>query len=79
VLRVGDEQLAGIMDGGGYLAPHALTSWTVVFYVEDTDATLDQVLELGGGVRRPAHDSPYGRLATVEDPMGAKFALISGG
>jgi predicted enzyme related to lactoylglutathione lyase len=78
MLQVGDEQLAGIMDGGGYLAAHAPTSWTVVFSVEDTDATVDQVLELGGAVQRPAHDSPYGRLATVEDPMGAKFALISG-
>ena len=66
------------MDGGGYLASDAVTSWTVVFSVADTDACAAQVLELGGGVRRPAHDSPYGRLATVADPMGATFALISG-
>jgi uncharacterized protein len=78
MLQVGGEQLAGIMDGDSYLAADAPTSWTVVFSVADTDAAVAQVLELGGGIRRPAHDSPYGRLATVEDPMGAKFALISG-
>ncbi len=78
-LVAGDEQLAGIMDGGGYLATDAATSWTVVFSVEDTDATVDAIVALGGGVLRPADDSPYGRLATVTDPTGARFALISRG
>jgi uncharacterized protein len=78
-LVAGDEQLAGIMDGGDYLAPDVATSWTVVFSVEDTDASVAAVLALKGAVLRPADDSPYGRLATVADPMGARFALISGG
>jgi uncharacterized protein len=78
MLQVGDEPLAGIMDSAGSLEAHVPTSWTVVFSVEDTDASVEQVLALGGRVRRPAHASPYGRLATVEDPLGAKFALISG-
>jgi uncharacterized protein len=77
MLQVGDEQLVGIMDGSSYLAAGETTSWTVVFSVANTDATVAQVLELGGALGRAAQDSPYGRLATVKDPMGARFALIS--
>ena len=71
-LVAGDEQLAGIKDASGTLAPEVAPSWTVVFCVTDTDATVGVVEALGGSVLRPASDSPYGRLATVTDPMGAK-------
>lgn len=45
----------------------------------DTDESLAQAVSLGGAVVSPATDSPYGRLATVSDPTGATFALVSGG
>ena len=76
-LKVGEEELAGIMDGAKSLPDGVAAHWTIVFSVEDTDATTDQVVSLGGSVVNPPADSPYGRLATVSDPMGAGFALVS--
>ena len=38
---------------------------------------LDRVVELGGSVTVPAVDSPYGRLATVADPTGGAFRVVS--
>ena len=37
---------------------------------------LATVVELRGSVRRPAVDTPYGRLASVIDPTGAPFNLM---
>ena len=77
-LRVGDEELAGIMDAATFLPDGVPAHWTIVFAVADTDASLAQVVTLGGAVVVPAADSPYGRLATVSDPTGATFSLVSG-
>lgn len=77
-LKIGEEDLAGIMDGKRHLPQGAVSRWTVVFAVTETDAAVAQVVAFGGSVRIAAADSPYGRLATVVDPTGAVFALISG-
>jgi hypothetical protein len=71
VLSHGEDQLAGIMDGGEDLA------WDVYIWTNDADATLARAGELGGKVTRPAEDTPYGRLATVRDPCGARFKLMA--
>ena len=47
------------------------------FRVDDTDAALKQVAALGGTVTEPAQDTPYGRLAAVLDPTGARFKLMA--
>jgi uncharacterized protein len=44
--------------------------------VGDTDEAVARVVGLGGPVLAPAHDSAHGRVATVADPEGARFALI---
>ena len=46
------------------------------FAVDDADAAVEKVTELGGSVLRPPMDMPYGRHADVADPQGAMFALI---
>jgi uncharacterized protein len=71
ILAHGEDTLAGIMDGG---EDHA---WSVYFWTQDADATLAKAAELGGTVVRPAEDTPYGRLATVADPNGARFKLMA--
>jgi predicted enzyme related to lactoylglutathione lyase len=43
--------------------------------VGDTDTAVARVESLGGSVITPAEDTPYGRIATVADPMGATFRL----
>jgi hypothetical protein len=44
--------------------------------VEDADAALAKITELGGSIVRPAEDTPYGRLAEAADPTGVHFKLI---
>lgn len=52
--------------------------WLVYFGVEDLDASLAQVGELGGGtLAGPIEMGPM-RLGVVRDPQGAVFALYSG-
>lgn len=78
-LVVDDEQLAGIHDVTDFLPPEVPPHWEVCFRVEDTDAALVRVEQLGGSVVSGPDDSPYGRLATVLDPTGAAFTVVSGG
>lgn len=69
--------LAGVHDVTTFLPPEVPSHWEVVFQCDDTDAVLDEVVRLGGTVRSPAADSPYGRLGVAADPTGAAFGLIS--
>lgn len=46
------------------------------FEVGDADEAAARVVGLGGLILAPAHDSAHGRVATVTDPEGARFALI---
>jgi predicted enzyme related to lactoylglutathione lyase len=75
-LGEGESQLAGVMDASGFLPEGVPAHWSVYFGVEDADAALAKIVELGGSVVRPAEDTPYGRLAQVADPTGANFKLI---
>ncbi|HET8930977.1 MAG TPA: VOC family protein [Acidimicrobiales bacterium] len=68
-------QIAGIMDATAWLPEGAPPHWTIYWCVDDTDAAVEQVEKLGGSVIAPAEDTPYGRIATVADPMGATFQL----
>jgi predicted enzyme related to lactoylglutathione lyase len=61
--------LAG--DQSGDVAPH----WSVTFAVDDTDATVDRAVELGGRVVVPPFDAPPVRSAVLADPQGATFAV----
>ncbi|PRY36184.1 VOC family protein [Umezawaea tangerina] len=54
------------------IPPH----WMTYFGVADVDAAVDRVVRLGGiAVGDPA-DSPFGRFATVGDPLGAPFRVL---
>lgn len=74
----GDDQ-AGIMDAGSFLPEGVPSHWTVYYGVDDTDAVLAKARDLGGSVLSPAKDTPHGRWATLADPMGATFNVISVG
>ena len=74
---VGDQQLAGVMDASSFLPEGVPNHWSVYFGVEDADATLAQLEVLGGSIRVPAEDTPYGRMATVADPFGAQFKIVT--
>lgn len=72
----GDEQLAGIMDASAFLPEGVPAHWSVYFAVADADAATARITELGGAIERPAEDTPYGRMASASDPMGARFKII---
>ncbi|MFF7592331.1 VOC family protein [Kitasatospora purpeofusca] len=55
------------------LSPH----WEVSFSVPDTDEALLRAERLGGSALGRAFDSPYGRVARLQDPEGGRFAVIS--
>jgi uncharacterized protein len=74
-LGEGGGALAGIMDATTFLG-EAGPYWGTYFSVEDTDATLARVAELGGRTVLEAHDTPYGRLATAADPTGTRFNVM---
>jgi hypothetical protein len=50
--------------------------WSAYFAVRDPDATAARALELGGNVDREPVDTPYGRTAMLEDPLGAVFSVV---
>jgi len=75
-LGEGESQAAGIMDASAFLPDGVPAHWSIYFAVEDADAALAKIVELGGTIVQPAEDTPYGRLAQAADPTGALFKLI---
>jgi uncharacterized protein len=63
------------MDSARFLAPDEPSCWSVYWAVDDVDATIRRVTDLGGSVVHAAEETPYGRLAAVSDPHGAIFKL----
>lgn len=56
------------------LPPH----WNVYFQVDDVDATVAKVTELGGSAFAPAFDvEGVGRMAVLADPQGGMFNVMS--
>jgi predicted enzyme related to lactoylglutathione lyase len=76
-LKQGEGWLAGIMDASGFLPDGVPAHWSVYFGVDDTDAALAKIVDLGGSIVMAAKDIPYGRLAAAADPTGAQFKLVA--
>lgn len=54
------------------------TYWAVYFGADDIDARLATAGELGGTALMGATDIGMGRIAVVQDPQGAVFAMFAG-
>ncbi len=77
LFHVGEKEIGGVMDimPGVEARPH----WVSYVNVEDVDASMARVLELGGSQLVPPGDIPdTGRYAIAADPSGAPFALFKG-
>ena len=63
------------MDGNwpAEVPPH----WMTYFAVDDVDAAVAKVKELGGSVDVEPQDIPVGRFSVVSDPQGGTFTLIT--
>jgi uncharacterized protein len=75
-LGKGDDAAAGIMDASAFLPEGVPSLWTVYFRTADADGDIAKAVELGATVVQPAEDTPYGRLAGLNDPTGAYFKLV---
>jgi uncharacterized protein len=74
-----DSGQGGIMPISPEMASAGLTPhWLPYFEVADCDAVVATAVEQGGSVTVPATDIPgVGRFATLADPAGAAFAVIT--
>jgi uncharacterized protein len=61
---------------GGFGTPEA-TGAQVCFGCRDTDALVATATEGGGRVLAGPEDTPFGRYATLADPWGATFTVMS--
>ncbi|NMM84537.1 glyoxalase [Rhodococcus sp. SRB_17] len=73
--KLGETAVAGIMDASSFLPAEVPSFWQVYFGADDTDATVAKIVEFGGSVLRAPEDTPFGRLASVADPLGATFQI----
>ena len=74
-LGLDENARAGVMDATGFLGSEP-SRWQFYVQVGDTDETLAQAVVSGGEVLTPAEDTPYGRIATLEDPAGVRFCVM---
>lgn len=77
IFSVGDLQAGGFGRMDESYSAQTPAQWTVVFSVSDADASLAKVVELGGSITMDAMDTPYGRIGSVTDNLGAPFDVIS--
>jgi uncharacterized protein len=69
-----NQELCGGDKKGEMPPPH----WMSYIAVEDVDASVAKVWELGGKVCVPPTDIPnVGRFAVITDPTGATFSLLT--
>jgi predicted enzyme related to lactoylglutathione lyase len=73
VLKVDGRGIGGVREPTAGEPPH----WSVTFAVDDADATVARTEELGGKVLMEPIDLPdIGRLAVLQDPVGAAFQVM---
>jgi len=75
-IRNGESNNGGIREPSG--PPGTPPFWLVYFGVEDIDAGIARVGELGGTTLAGPIDIRIARIAVIADPQGAVFALYSG-
>lgn len=73
---VGDKHVGGLMAKPPTMPAEVPSYWGVYFQVEDADAALARITELGGTSMMGPMDIQPGRFAVAADPTGAVFNLF---
>ncbi len=77
-LNVGGRAVAGMATMPPGVPEQVPAHWTTFFAVEDCDAGVARVEDLGGSLQTGPMDAEgVGRFAVVADPQGARFGLIA--
>lgn len=79
VIKGGEEGgLGGLMSMPEGMPDQVPNHWMVYFLVEDVDAAVAKVAELGGQQVQEPFDAPgVGRIAIVHDPHGGSFSVMT--
>ncbi|MEU1703446.1 VOC family protein [Streptomyces pseudogriseolus] len=75
-LRLDGRPVTGVHGLGNALPRDRGPHWTTYFTVADTDDAAAQVLDYGGQILAGPRNTEHGRVATVADPDGARFAVV---
>lgn len=67
-------RIGGVFDASAVSIP---AHWEAHINVEDVDALVDRVRELGGDVLAAPHDSHHGRVGRFIDAQNAAFTLVT--
>jgi uncharacterized protein len=78
VLNLGGSPVGGLGEIGADMPAEVPPHWLCYFWVADTDETVERATALGGQVRVPPQDTPYGRMAVLQGAQGESFAVIAG-
>jgi predicted enzyme related to lactoylglutathione lyase len=77
-ISVGDNTFGGLFDMTGRVPDEVPPNWLAYFAVDDTDATVGTLRDRGGEVPMgPQEITGVGKIAVVQDPWGAVFAVIA--
>ncbi|NNN20656.1 MAG: VOC family protein [Acidimicrobiales bacterium] len=71
----GNDDLIGVMDASSFNPEGDSSFWSIYWEVDNVDETCKTVSALDGQILDGPTDTPYGRIASVADPSGAKFKL----
>jgi predicted enzyme related to lactoylglutathione lyase len=72
------QEVAGISEMGDDFPPEAPPHWGVAFMVRDADAFVTEAQASGAEALGPVQDMAWdGRVATMTDPQGAMFTVMS--
>lgn len=74
--KVGEAEAAGVMEINKSFPADFPPHWETYISVADADASAARAVELGGAVVEGPDDTPYGRLATLTDPNGARIKIM---
>ncbi len=75
--KTNGDSMGGIGDLATMAPAETPAHWMTYFGVHDADEAAEVVTKLGGGIMRPAWDTPYGRMAILSDDQGAVFAIMA--
>lgn len=78
VIMAGETPAGGVMDVAGTGFEQVPPHWFAYIAVDDVDAAVGKVESLGGKVVAPPFDvASVGRIAIIQDPIGATVGMIT--
>lgn len=75
--KVGDGEVFGVMEMLPNMPEGVPSYWNTYFAVDDADDAVARAVASGGTLLSKPTDTPFGRMAVIEDPQGASFSIVA--